>query len=237
MKVLGIEVSTPQGSIAIVDGDRIIREHIWFYQKGHISILPRFLSYLFNESGTTIDEVDLIAVSIGPGSFTGLRIGLAMAKGICFTHKKLIKGVSSLKVLAGGLYGGSKIYPILDAKREFVYGGCYSWREGELIKEIEDGMFMPEEFSKIVENGILVGDGVRRFENIFSSNKKRSNLIFQYPLAHTLCFLAIRDYEKEGEDDLFSLTPKYIAPPPISLKLEDERGQRAHRFDKSSSEL
>jgi len=215
VRVLGIETSTPQGSIAILDGEVIIKEHIWFSQKGHISILPEFLYSLLNDSGFSMKDIDLIAVSIGPGSFTGLRIGLGFAKGICFVHKKPIKGVSSLKVLAGGLYLNSRIYPVLDAKRGFVYGGCYSWKEGMLMREFEDRLFLPEEFSRIAEDGILLGDGVKRFEQVFSSNKKIAEFPFLYPLAHNLCALAIMDYEREGEDDLFSLTPCYIAPPPI----------------------
>jgi len=218
VRVLGIETSTPRGSIAIVDGEEIIREYIWFSQKGHISILPEFLSSLFNNTGFSVEDIDLIAVSIGPGSFTGLRIGLGFAKGICFAYKKPLKGVSSLKVLAGSLYLNSKIYPVLDAKRGFVYGGCYSWKEGMLSKEFEDGLFLPEEFSKIAEDGILVGDGVKRFWQIFSSNKKIAGFPLQYPLAHNLCTIALSDYERDGEDDIFSLTPHYIAPPPISAE-------------------
>ncbi len=217
MKVLGIEVSTSQGSIAIVDGEKILREFIWFSQKGHISLLHKYLSLIFNEGEFTMNDIDLVAVSIGPGSFTGLRIGLGFAKGICFTYKKPIKGISSLKVLAGGLFFNSKIYPVIDAKRGFVYGGCYSWREGVLIKELDDGLFLPHEFSKIAEDGILVGEGISRFKEAFASNKKIETPFLQYPLAHTLCSLAIFDYKREGEDDIFSLSPHYIAPPPISI--------------------
>jgi tRNA threonylcarbamoyladenosine biosynthesis protein TsaB len=215
VRVLGIETSTPQGSIAIVDGDEIVRESIWFSQKGHISLLPKFFSYLFEETGFSIKDIDLVAVSIGPGSFTGLRIGLGFAKGICFVHKKPLKGVSSLKVLASGVYLQSKIYPVLDAKRGYIYGGCYSWKGNLLFREMEDGLFIPEDFSKLAMDGVLVGNGVKRFEGVFSSNKKVLESHLQYPLAHNLCALAIFEYEREGEDDLFSLTPHYIAPPPV----------------------
>jgi len=218
VRVLGIETSTPRGSIAIVDGEEIIREYIWFSQKGHISLLPKFFSSLFDETGMSIEEIDLIAVSIGPGSFTGLRIGLGFAKGISLVYNKPVKGVSSLKVLASGVHLQSKIYPVLDAKRGFLYSGCYSWKGKHLSKEMEEGLFLPEEVSRIAMDGVLVGNGIKRFESVFSFNQKVSDSHLQYPLAHNLCTLAISDYEREGADDLFSLTPHYIAPPPISAE-------------------
>lgn len=214
MRVLGIETSTPQGSIAICDGEVILCEKLWFSQKGHLSFLHRSILSILEETGISLKDIDLVGVSIGPGSFTGLRIALATAKGICFSHSKPIKGVSSLKVLAMGVTGESKIYPVIDAKRGLVYGGCYSWKNGELLQEFNDCLCLPEEFIKRIEGGIVIGDGVRRFKTLFQQKEGINFLhpILDYPFAHNLCILAMREYVKGGGDSLYSLEPRYIKP-------------------------
>ncbi len=218
MKVLGIETSTPQGSIAISEDGNLLSEIIWNSLKGHLSILPKAIEFLFETQNLGMNDIDLVAVSIGPGSFTGLRVGLATAKGICISFQKPIKGVSSLKVLASEIYNSERIYPVIDAKRGLIYAGCYRWENDELVEIMKDELFAPEEFIKRVSEGILIGDGAKRYKDLFSKYKIKIFEYFDYPYAHNLCRLAQKEFTLKGGDDLQTLEPHYIKPSEAEMK-------------------
>ncbi|RKY01883.1 tRNA (adenosine(37)-N6)-threonylcarbamoyltransferase complex dimerization subunit type 1 TsaB, partial [Candidatus Poribacteria bacterium] len=126
MRVLGIDTSTTTGSIGLIDGDKVVAEHVLDVMETHSSRLMPAIDQMLKKAGLSIWDVDLIAVSKGPGSFTGLRVGVATAKGLAYALRKPIVGVPSLDVLAFGVkFFDGLICPLLDARRGEVYGAIY----------------------------------------------------------------------------------------------------------------
>ena len=133
MRILAIETSALECSVALLDGDTILGEFSVNNKKTHSQMLMPMLSDLMDRSGVIIDSVDAIAVAGGPGSFTGLRIGSATAKGLADALNKPIVSVPTVDALAYNLFGsGELVCPMMDARRDQTYTGIYAFTEGEM---------------------------------------------------------------------------------------------------------
>ena len=164
MKVLGIESSSLVASVAIWQDDLIIAEYTVNFKKTHSQTLLPMLDEIVRMTELSLDEIDGIAVSEGPGSFTGLRIGSATAKGLGLALGKPLMGVPTVDAMAYQFYGcGHRICPIMDAKRGQVYTGIYRYEEdfcvekGACAMSLED---LLEEFLQEDGKVIFLGDGV-----------------------------------------------------------------------------
>ena len=121
-KILGIESSSLVASVAILDGDTITAEYTVNHKKTHSQTLLPMLDEIVRMTEQNLEDLDAIAVSGGPGSFTGLRIGSATAKGLGLALEKPLIHVPTLDAMAYNLYGcGERICPIMDASRGQVY--------------------------------------------------------------------------------------------------------------------
>lgn len=126
MKLLGIETSTRTGSVAIVEGEEIIAEYTLKSKETHTARLMPAIDHILKDTHLTIHQMDAVAVSLGPGSFTGLRIGLATAKGLCLALRKPLVGILTLDALAHNIcYSSHIICPLLDARKGEVYAALY----------------------------------------------------------------------------------------------------------------
>jgi tRNA threonylcarbamoyladenosine biosynthesis protein TsaB len=127
VKVLGIDTATPAMSVALVDDDRVLGERHALVEKNRTGVLV-LVDALFSELGMRPLEIDAVAVGAGPGSFTGLRIGMATAKGIAFASGRPLWAVSSLAAIADSEladHPASLVVAVLDARRGEVYAGAY----------------------------------------------------------------------------------------------------------------
>ncbi len=132
MKILAIESSGLTASIAVADRDRLIAEYTIDYKKTHSQTLLPMLDEVRKMTELDLDTVDAIAISNGPGSFTGLRIGAATAKGLGFALDKPLIEVPTLEALAYNLVGTDKaVFPIMDARRNQVYTAGYTFVRNE----------------------------------------------------------------------------------------------------------
>ena len=132
MKLIALDSSGLVASVAVVEDDILIAEYSIQYKKTHSQTLLPMLDEVRNMIELDLQEVDAIAVAAGPGSFTGLRIGSATAKGLSFAMEKPIVAVPTVDGLAYNLYGTDKIVcPIMDARRSQVYTGIYDGFSGE----------------------------------------------------------------------------------------------------------
>ena len=169
MKVLTVDTATIVATAAVVDENKLICETIVNFQKKHSEKLMPAIDHMLKDAGLTIQDMDAFGIVNGPGSFTGLRIGMATVKGFAQALDKPVIPVSTLEALAYNLsYADGVVCPILDAQRSQVYTGLFRFNEEEgLVAELEDSVMDIEALIGILQNYAdgpiyLLGDGVPR---------------------------------------------------------------------------
>ena len=173
MKILGLDSSGIVASVAIVEDDVLIAEYTVNYKKTHSQTLLPMLDEIAKMTELDLNSIDAIAVAAGPGSFTGLRIGSATAKGLGLALKKPLIAIPTVEGLAYNLYDiPGLICPIMDARRKQVYTGIYRFTDHQL-KVVEDQMAVPMEtmIDKLNQRGEAVtflGDGVPVFHELIA---------------------------------------------------------------------
>ncbi len=165
MRVLALESSGLVAFVAVLEDDKLIGEFSTNFKKTHSQTLSAMLDNVLKMLEMDIKDIDAIAVSGGPGSFTGLRIGSATAKGFALALNKPVINVPTVDGIAYNLYGTSKIIcPIMDARRNQVYTGLYTFKDGDfkvLVKEKAVGIDeIIEEVNGFGQPVIFLGDGV-----------------------------------------------------------------------------
>ena len=177
MKILGLDSSGIVASVAIVEDENLIAEYTVNYKKTHSQTLLPMLDELVKMTELDLDTIDAIAVAAGPGSFTGLRIGSATAKGLGLALKKPLVEIPTVDALAYNLYDSrALICPIMDARRSQVYTGIYCFQDHKLVT-LEEQMAVPaaELIEKLNERGkavIFLGDGVPVFAKTIEETLK-----------------------------------------------------------------
>lgn len=173
MKILGLDSSGIVASVAIVEDDVLIAEYTVNYKKTHSQTLLPMLDEIAKMTELDLNSIDAIAVAAGPGSFTGLRIGSATAKGLGLALKKPLIAIPTVEGLAYNLYDISGlICPIMDARRKQVYTGIYRFTDHQL-KVVEDQMAVPmetviEKLNQYGEAVTFLGDGVSVFHELIA---------------------------------------------------------------------
>ncbi len=165
MKILAIETSGQTASAALAEEDKLIAEFTLNYKMTHSQTIMPMLDIITKMTELELNTVDYIACASGPGSFTGLRIGAATAKGLSHGLNVPVVPVPTLDALAYNVFDTDKIVcPIMDARRQQVYTAFYHWRENKLVRlsehtaeAIEKVMDMAMAFQKEI---IFLGDGV-----------------------------------------------------------------------------
>lgn len=175
MKILGLDSSGIVASVAVVQDDVLVAEYTVNYKKTHSQTLLPMLDEIVRMTELDLNTIDAIAIAAGPGSFTGLRIGSATAKGLGLALKKPLIAVPTVEGLAYNLYDTEGlICPIMDARRKQVYTGLYQFEDHKL-KVTEDQMAIPMEqmieklnhYQKLVT---FLGDGVPVFREMIQEN-------------------------------------------------------------------
>ena len=173
MKILGLDSSGIVASVAIVEDDVLIAEYTVNYKKTHSQTLLPMLDEIAKMTELDLNSIDAIAVAAGPGSFTGLRIGSATAKGLGLALKKPLIAIPTVEGLAYNLYDiPGLICPIMDARRKQVYTGIYRFTDHQL-KVVEDQMAVSmetviEKLNQYGEAGTFLGDGVPVFHELIA---------------------------------------------------------------------
>lgn len=224
MRILALDTSTMLGSVALSEDLKLIAEEQIGVNATHSERLLTTIEHLLDLADWSMDDLDAVAVAIGPGSFTGLRIGLATAKGIAFGLKKPIVGVSSLLVLAyNGLISNMTVVPIIDARRKEVYAAAYRFKQAKggqfkLNVILEETVIDPKELCKklkaINSKLLLVGDGIITYEKELKKQLgSKAHIITDkmvYPHASHLAAMAYERLKKNKSDDIVALAPNYI---------------------------
>ena len=215
MKILGIDTSTPIGSVGLIDGERFVAEHALSIVKVHSSRLMPAIDQILQWAGLTVHDIDACAVGIGPGSFTGIRIGVGTIKSLCYALKKPIVGVSTLEAIAYNLrYTDKLICPVLDARKDEVYGAVF--RGGQNLLRRSDDLCVPIEslLNQIDDDVIFGGDGLQRYASAvqerFGDDVSLANPIFNVPRGASIARIGYDRFLNGQSDDYFSLTPNYV---------------------------
>lgn len=153
MKILAIESSAVTASVAILTEEILTAEYTVNYKKTHSQTLLSMIDEVCRMTETVPEEFDLIAVSSGPGSYTGLRIGAATGKGLAFALGKKLAAVPTLEAMAYNLYGTNHVIcPVLDARREHFYAGIYQFEEAKLCIRKEQSLLSYEELCALLND-------------------------------------------------------------------------------------
>ena len=206
MLILGIDTSTKICTCSIFDSENgVIAETSLSVKKNHSNIVMPIIDNLFKISDLTINDIDKIAVAIGPGSFTGVRIALGIAKGLAMALNKPLIAVNELDILEAIASGNeNEIIPLIDARKERVY---YKYQN----KYVDDYLInLTSNFDKN-KKYIFVGDGAINYKNILKDNLGENAIILSmynsFPRASILCELALN----KEEANIYTLEPEYIS--------------------------
>ncbi|MGD6969290.1 tRNA (adenosine(37)-N6)-threonylcarbamoyltransferase complex dimerization subunit type 1 TsaB [Rossellomorea vietnamensis] len=215
MKILGIDTSNYQLGIALVDGNEVIGEFITNIKKNHSLRAMPAVEMLMKECGIAPADLDKIVVANGPGSYTGVRIGVTIAKTMAWSLNIPVVGVSSLAVLASsGRYFDGLISPLFDARRGQLYTGLYKFSEGKLECIIEDANLPAEQWAEIMsqyeQKVLFVGHDVKIHQEVLHS-KLADQAVFGDMASHNpRPSELIRLGMDRSEENVHGLVPNYI---------------------------
>lgn len=227
MKILALESSAKAASAAICDEDKLIGQYWQNSGLTHSSTLLRMAENVLTDSGLSMSEVDLVAVSKGPGSFTGIRIGVAAAKGLAWAESLPLCGVSSLEAMAWPLADseGCVICPVMDARLKQVYNAKFLAQNGKPVRLCDDRAISLEQLAAELERDgrvhILVGDGAELCWKAFSERLSNIRLAPQAVRLQSAYGVALASMQcpAENADDV---VPEYLR----LSQAERERNER-----------
>lgn len=219
MRVLAVETSSAVISVAVVDEHRLLAEYILNQERNHSMKLMPIVEEVLEESLLALNDIDVFAVAHGPGSFTGLRIGVATVKGLAQALKKPVVGVPTLDGLAFNLaYAQGLICPIMDARRTQVYTSVYRWGENGL-KRLEEYLAVSVEklvelLSKWDEPVHFCGDGIFAYRSLIEA-RMGGKAIFALPThalqrASSIAWLALERALAGDTQTYWELQPFYL---------------------------
>lgn len=227
MKVLGIDTATMMGSIGLIDDEGAIAEYSLNIRATHSERLMPAIDRLLKDSGIMPKDIDGFAVSIGPGSFTGLRIGLATVKGFAMGCNKPVAAVSTLEALAFNLaYAEYLICPILDARRNEVYSALFkSDGKGGMKRLVQDMAIDMQTFLREYDEDIIfLGDAVDIYrERILDILKDRAHFAPKnrnMPSGVSVAELGLKKIRDGKAADPSGLAPFYIRRSEAEINLE-----------------
>ena len=217
MKLLGVETSSLSFSVAASDGPEVVDFRLSNGQGQPALLLTDLMRAVLEKAGWSLEQLDGFAVSIGPGSFTGLRIGIMTVKTLAWAEGKPVLPVSSLEVLAQNGDGLKRpVHSFVDAKRGNVYHASFSpVEDGRLRRELPDEVLTPQEaVSRLPSEALLIGDGLKTYaERVQASLPPGVECAppdFWIPRADHLCRIAAARWPEGKVDDAHKLVPQYL---------------------------
>lgn len=234
MKILSVDTAANVASAAIVDGDKLVCEVTINNKKTHSQTLMPIIDTILNHAGMEISDMDFLAVANGPGSFTGLRIGVSAVKGLAYAKNIPVVGISTLEAMAYNLpFCKFSISPIMDARRQQVYNAVYEWENGELIEKKAPRALgideLCEELGKVGKKVVFVGDAAAVYKEIII--EKLGDMAVFAPScaaeqrASSLAIAAKKRYQKTGGESAFELSPVYLRKSQAEREAEEKKNK------------
>ncbi|MBI4524406.1 MAG: tRNA (adenosine(37)-N6)-threonylcarbamoyltransferase complex dimerization subunit type 1 TsaB [Deltaproteobacteria bacterium] len=241
MKVIGIDTATAVASVALVEEGRLLLEEVHPVpgfardasavreRANHAEIVLPLLQRLLQRSGVSLPEVSGLAVSLGPGSFTGLRIGLSTVKGLAYGWSGSVVGVPTLLAIAMRVTSWEGlICPFLDARKKEVYAALFRAREGGLERLIEDVAFPPDRVLLEIQSlrgqepCLFIGDGGWVYSDLIEAFLPERAFFARdeayESTASAVARFGAKRLAKNEADPVSSLVPTYLRPSEAELK-------------------
>jgi tRNA threonylcarbamoyladenosine biosynthesis protein TsaB len=219
MRVLAVDTATETGSVAVVEGGIVLAEVAARVSALHGETLMPHIERALATAGVRADALDLLAVGLGPGSFTGVRIGVATLKGLAIALDRPIVGIPSSRVIARGSFGALRVVAI-DAKKNEVFASAFEERaDGSLFTRIEDVNGEPgavgARFRASLGDGrlVVVGSALRAqpaFAAGLGGLVTSAPAVLEQPRAAILALEAVEAHALRGPDDRARLEPAYV---------------------------
>jgi tRNA threonylcarbamoyladenosine biosynthesis protein TsaB len=217
MRVLAMECSTFAGGVALLDGERLLGEYLLDTRVTHSERLMIAVDRVLSDVGWSVGDLDGLAVSIGPGSFTGLRIALGTARGLAFGRRLPVAAVPTLDAMAASVpFAALPVCPVIDARKGEVYAAFYRWDGATARRESEYLAMAPAELaSRLDEPTILLGDGAR---SILSPQVRLAPPARRVPSPATVAQLGHERLIRGDTVPASNLVPLYLRPSQAELR-------------------
>ncbi len=222
MKLLTIDTSTSACSVALTNNGELVAEYLVNQGKTLTSRILSCVDVVLRGAGLTVDDLEGFGVALGPGAFTGLRVGIATVKGLALATGKPVAGFSSLAMLAMNLpWASHPVCPMFDARKKEVYAGLYDCRDLPLPL-VPDCVAPPEAFlDQLTGPVIFVGEGAVRYRELIVDRLGQSALFAplsaNLPRASAGALLAAAAFARGETDPVALLAPAYIRPSEAEL--------------------
>jgi len=238
MHILAMETTGPHCSVAIIDDAGKVTEASSKGTLNHLQYLMPLTKQLLTDCGLQLGDIDVIAVSAGPGSFTGIRIGVSSARGLAQVMGCKITSVETMKAFAYHVpdYDGL-ICPIFDARRNQVYGGVYKWLNGEIEEEVPGGPYMLDEYLTLLEQAIaksgihrlqFFGDGLKPYGKKVEAWASEHPVLLslapeehRYQEAGSVARLGLAEIKKGNTREYETVFPNYMRIAEAQKNLDD----------------
>lgn len=242
MLILGIDTATLTLSLALVERDptgrdRILEQVTFPPPTPHSSLLPAQIEAMLGRAGHALEDLGAIVVGLGPGSFTGLRVGLSTARAMAFARQIPLVGASSLEAMARAvgqrrhLGAGALLVPLLDARKGEVYGGFFRIADQQIAIEVPEFVMPPEQLVERLRGeprACLFGPGRSAYRALQAldglGGAQRAGSSAAEPTPEAACLIAsvhqIPPYSREAA---FALEPHYVRPSDVEWKIPHAR--------------
>lgn len=232
MKILGIDTTTKFLSLGVYDGGSICEYNVEL-SRLHSALLVPSIKRVMEALGWKPQDADYFACGLGPGSFTGVRVGLAALKGMSWSLKKPILGISTLDILARNVKRTDlDIVPIIDAKRNLIYCSIYKIKNGVLKRNapyllLNEGDF----FKRVKKNALIFGDALNLYKEKILMKVKNANILdrdYWYPKGRNIIELALMRIKEKEFGNAFNIKPIYLYPKECQIRcaITGRPGQR-----------
>ncbi|MEY8261194.1 tRNA (adenosine(37)-N6)-threonylcarbamoyltransferase complex dimerization subunit type 1 TsaB [Oscillospiraceae bacterium 50-60] len=236
MKILALETSAKAVSAAVTEGGRVLAAGFQDTGLTHSRTLMPIVEHILKNADLTMADMDAVAVAVGPGSFTGIRIGVSAAKGLAFAADKPAVGVSTLAAMArNAAFVDGLVVCAMDARRNQIYNALFAARDGRLTRLTPDRAIgledLAEELRQDSRPKIIVGDGGKLCADALAAAGIACRLAPPHLVMQSAVTVALEAEEAAGHGGLVSaqeLLPVYLRPPQAErLRRERESGGKS----------
>jgi len=212
MKILAVDTSTDYLSLGLYDGKNFYEYSLQAGRQLSALLVPT-IKRILDRLGWRVGDIDYFTCGLGPGSFTGLRVGIAAIKAVAWAQKKPVVGISTLDILAAAVGDNARpVAPIIDARRGLVYCAIYKNN-----KRTSPYMLLDEKglLTKIKSGSIIFGSGVNLYKEGLLKKVKGLTILerdYWYPKAHNIVNLSLERIRNKKITDAFGIKPIYLYP-------------------------